>query len=200
MHKSQAVGIFCVFCVSVLLVGCVHAAQRGDATSVQSLSTDLNSADLQMVSDRMVDSILSFPPMVETTRQRRPAIIVDSIKNRTQQHLDSQAITDAIKVKLIQSGKFRFVDRATGLKMMSELVNQQHSGGTNSYKTMPLEQPEAAEYVLTGAVSEIDQRVGDKQEVSYKFTFSLLNIQTHIVLWADQYEIHKIMTHPRERL
>jgi uncharacterized protein (TIGR02722 family) len=200
MHKSHVVGVFCVFCVSVLLVGCAHTAQRGDATSVQTISTDLNSADLQSAFTRLIDSMLSFPPMVETTQQRRPAIIVDSIKNRTPQHVDSQMIKDFIKVKLMQSGKFRLIDRSADREMMAELINQQHGGGTNSHKTMPLEQPEAAEYVLAGTVSEIDERVGNKQEVYYKFTLSLLDLKTSTTVWIDQNEIHKIMKNPRVRL
>jgi uncharacterized protein (TIGR02722 family) len=193
MQKSQAVGVFCVFCVSILLVGCAHTVRYGEATSVQALSTDFSSTDLQTISAKMVDSMLSFPAIVETTRDRRPVLVVGSIKNRTTRWVDGKAITDTITAKLIQSGKFRFVDRSTDREVISELKDQQDGGLTNPDKARKFGKQEAAEYIITGDFIDISQWVGNKQDVYYKFTLSLRNLETGIVEWKDEKEIRKLV-------
>ena len=46
--------------------GCATApgVQYGDATALQTLSTDFSSSDLQQIAESMVDSLLTFPPIV----------------------------------------------------------------------------------------------------------------------------------------
>ncbi|MBN1553066.1 penicillin-binding protein activator LpoB, partial [bacterium] len=84
--------------------------QYGDATAVETTTTDFGSTDLQMIAEKMVDSLLSFPPIVELTSSRRPVVFVDNVKNKTMDHIDTESITDTISTKLLRSGKFRFVD------------------------------------------------------------------------------------------
>jgi len=160
---------------------------------VQALSTDFSSTDLQTISAKMVDSMLSFPPIVEATSQRRPALVVGSIKNRTTRWVDAKAITDTITAKLTQSGKFRFIDRSTDREVISELKTQQEGGLTNPNKAKQFGQQEAAEYIITGDFIDISQQARGKQDVYYKFTLSLRNLQTGVVEWKDEKEIRKLV-------
>jgi len=136
---------------------------------------------------------LTFPPIVEATSQRRPVLVVGSIKNRTTRWVDAKAITDTITAKLIQSGKFRFVDRSTDREVISELKTQQEGGLTNPNKAKQFGQQEAAEYIITGDFIDISQQANGKQDVYYKFTLSLRNLQTGIVEWKDEKEIRKLV-------
>ena len=178
---------------SSLLTGCQSTVRYGDATSVQSLTADFSATDLQMISSKMVDSMLSFPPIVELTSQRRPIIVVGAIKNRTTRWVDGKAITDTITAKLTQSGKFRFVDRSTDREVISELKSQQEGGLTDPSKATPFGRQEAAEFIITGDFIDISQRANGKQDVYYKFTLSLRNLRTGIVEWKDEKEIRKLV-------
>lgn len=193
MNTSPALDAFLFACISLLMVGCASTVRYGDATTVQALSTDFSSTDLQTTSSKMVDSLLTFPPIVEVTSQRRPVLIVGSIKNRTTRWVDAKAITDTITAKLIQSGKFRFVDRSTDREVISELKTQQEGGLTNPNKAKQFGQQEAAEYIITGDFIDISQQANGKQDVYYKFTLSLRNLQTGIVEWKDEKEIRKLV-------
>lgn len=192
-HKCRLLGAFLVACTSVFMIGCASTVRYGDATSVQALSTDFSSTDLQTISAKMVDSLLTFPPIVEATSQRRPVLVVGSIKNRTTRWIDGKAITDTITSKLILSGKFRFVDRSTDREVIDELKTQQEGGLTNPNKAKQFGQQEAAEYIITGDFIDISQEARGKRDVYYKFTLSLRNLQTGIVEWKDEKEIRKLV-------
>ena len=193
MHKNSAYQVLLALFIPALITGCAPTVRYGDATSIQSLSADFSSTDLQTISAKMVDSMLSFPPIVETTSQRRPVLVVGAIKNRTTRWIDAKAITDTITAKLIQSGKFRFVDRSTDREVISELKTQQEGGLTNPNKAKQFGQQEAAEYIITGDFIDISQQARGIRDVYYKFTLSLRNIQTGIVEWKDEKEIRKIV-------
>ncbi|MEK5789741.1 penicillin-binding protein activator LpoB, partial [Acinetobacter johnsonii] len=89
---------------------------------------DFGSTDLQQIAAKMVDDMLAFPPVIEMTQARRPVLFVDRIKNKTQEHIDTESITDTIQNKLINSGKFRFVDMTSVGAMADQLAYQQQSG------------------------------------------------------------------------
>lgn len=75
----------------------------GDAQATETLTKDFGSTDLQQIAAKMVDDMLAFPPVIEMTQARRPVLFVDRIKNKTQEHIDTESITDTIQNKLINS-------------------------------------------------------------------------------------------------
>lgn len=179
---------------AALLSGCASTpnVQYGDATSAQALSTDFGSSDLQQIAATMVDSLLTFPPIVEVTAQRRPVMTVDRVKNKTMQHIDTEALTDSIRAQLIKSGKFRFIDRTTDQAAIAEVKTQQESGLVNQQSAVQFGQQAGAEFMLTANLAEIKQKAGKITDVYYKFTMSLKNLQTGILEWSDEKEIRKV--------
>jgi len=49
--------------LSVSLVGCSKAIKYGDAAEVETTTTGFGSTDLQQIAAKMVDSVLTFPPL-----------------------------------------------------------------------------------------------------------------------------------------
>ena len=191
--------VCCCFSISVaviMLSGCATEVKYGDATSAQALSTDFGSSDFQQTASTMVDSLLTFPPIVELTLQRRPVIVVDQVKNKTMQHIDTEALTDSIRAKLIKSGKFRFIDRTTDQAAIAEVKTQQESGLVNQQTAIQFGQQTGAEFMLTANLTEIKQKAGRVTDVYYKFTMNLKNLQTGILEWSDEKEIRKASTKP----
>jgi penicillin-binding protein activator len=176
--------------LAFLAAGCATTVEYGDATSAKPISTDFGSSDLQLIAAKMVDSMLSSEAMVEITASGRPVLIVDSVKNKTMQHIDTESVTDSIRTKLIRSRKFNFQDRTTEQALNQELAYQQVAA-TNAVASG---QQTAAEYMLTSNLSEIEQNQGRVKDVYYKFTMSLRNLKTGILEWADEQEIRKQKT------
>jgi len=189
--KTVSIGVF-----ALAISGCASAPiiKYGDSTAMQTVSTDFSSTDLQQIAGAMVDSLLIFPPIVEVTNQRRPVLLVEDIKNKTMQHIDTESITDTIRTKLIKSGKFRFIDRTTDDAAINEINTQQGSGLVDKNKAVQVGKQFGAEYILTGNISEIEQMNDRIKDVYYKFTLNLKNLTTGILEWSDEKEIRKTAT------
>jgi len=175
---------------SLALGGCT-SVKYGDAGSVETTTVDFGSTDLQGIASKMVDSLLTFPPMVDVTSKRRPVMFVDRIKNKTTEHIDTESITDTISTKLLRSGKFRFVDMTKVQAVKKQMDYQQDSGLVDPTKTMGFGKQIGAEYMLYGNMSSIVKRDGGTKDVYYKFTLKLMHLESGILEWQDEKEIRK---------
>lgn len=191
MKPRKLIATLLCLASATLTAGCA-TTKYGDAGSAKPVTTEFGSSDLQQIAGSLVDSLLTFPPIVSLTAQRRPVISVDKVKNKTMQHIDTESITDTIRTKLIKSGKFQFIDRTTDQAAIEEIRTQQDSGLVDRSKAVQFGQQAGADYLLTANFSEIRQKSGSVTDVYYKFTMTLKNLRTGILEWSDEKEIRKI--------
>lgn len=180
--------------MTMLLSGCMSHVDYGDAQARETVTADFGSTDLQMIAAKMVDDMLTFPPIVQITGDRRPVMFVDRIKNKTSEHIDTESITDTIQSKLIHSGQFRFVDMSVVDRVRQQLGYQQNSGMVDQSTAVQTGRQIGAEFMLYGNLSSIVKRDGSTKDVYYKFTLKMLNIQTGIIEWSGEKEIRKTRT------
>lgn len=180
--------------LATMLTGCMSHVDYGDPQARETVTADFGSTDLQMIASKMVDDMLTFPPIVQITSQRRPVLFIDRIKNKTSEHIDTESITDTIQSKLINSGKFRFVDMSVVDQVRQQLEYQQNSGMVDQSTAAQMGRQIGAEFMLYGNLSSIVKRDDSTKDVYYKFTLKLLNIQTGIVEWSGEKEIRKTRT------
>jgi len=182
-----------VMCVALILSACSSGPKisYGDATSVETTTIGFGSTDLQSIAAKLVDDLISFPPIVQATATRRPVVFVDKIKNKTTEHIDTESITDTIQTKLLQSGKFRFVDMTAVKAVQEQLQFQMDSGMVDPSKAAAFGKQTGAEYMLYGNMSSIVKRNSDAKDVYYKFTLKLSNLETGMMEWAGEKEIRK---------
>ena len=176
--------------LALLASGCATTVEYGDATSSKPISTEFGSSDLQQIAATMVDSLLVFPPVMDLTASRRPVLMVDTVKNKTMQHIDTESVTDSIRTKLIRSRKFSFQDRTTEAALQEELAYQQAA----AKDPIAAGQQDAPRYMLTSNLTEIEQEQGRLKDVYYKFTMSLRDLESGRLIWADEQEIRKQKT------
>ncbi|MFZ5757446.1 MAG: penicillin-binding protein activator LpoB [Pseudomonadota bacterium] len=183
-----------VVAAALLVTGCVNKVSYGDAQAVETVNTDFGSTDLQTIAGTLADQMLAFPPVVQVTAQRRPVIFVDKIKNKTTEHIDMESVTDTIQTKVINSGKFRFVDMTAIKQVQEQLDYQTESGNVDAKTAVRLGQQIGAEYMLYGNMSSIVKNAGNTKDVYYKFTLKLMHLQSGIVEWQGEKEIRKSKT------
>ena len=176
---------------ALALSGCASKVDYGDAQARETVNTDFGSTDLQMIAAKMVDDMMVFPPIVQMTQNRRPVVFVDRIKNKTSEHIDTESVTDTIQSKLINSGKFRFVDMSVVDRVREQLEYQQDSGMVDQASAAQMGRQIGAEFMLYGNLSSIVKRDDSTKDVYYKFTLKLLNIQSGIIEWSGEKEIRK---------
>jgi uncharacterized protein (TIGR02722 family) len=177
----------------IALGGCTNKSvvRYGDATAVETTNINFGSTDLQKIAGKMTDSLLLSPVVGTLTANTRPILFVESIKNKTSEHIDTESITDSISTKLLRSGKFRFVDMARVAAVREQLEFQQNSGMVDDSKAIAFGQQVGAQYMLYGNLASIVKSNKDKSDVYYKFTLRLLDLQSGLVEWADETEIRK---------
>ena len=176
--------------VAMLASGCASTVEYGDATSMKPVDTGIGSADVQQIAAKMVDSLLADDLIQEISVGGAPLLIVDKVKNKTMQHIDTESVTDSIRTKLIRSRKFSFQDRTTEAALQEELAYQQGA----AQDAIAFGQQDAPRYMLTSNLSEIEQSAGRLKDVYYKFTMSLRDLKTGRLIWADEQEIRKQKT------
>jgi uncharacterized protein (TIGR02722 family) len=153
--------------------------------------------DLHQIAEKMVDSLLSYPAVVQVTALRAPVVSVGKVKNKTMQHIDTESLTDTIRTRLMRSGKFQFVDRTTDDQAAEELKFQQESGMVDPQKAVATGQQSGAEYLLTANLSEIANTDGRTKDVFYKFTMNMKNLRTGLLEWSEEKELRKVTTRKR---
>jgi len=189
----KLVRILAVIFAGLVLASCASGPKisYGDATAVETTTTGFGSTDLQSIAAKLVDDLISFPPIVQMTAQRRPVVFVDKIKNKTTEHIDTESITDTVQTKLLQSGKFRFVDMTAVKAVQEQMQFQMDSGMVDPGKAAAFGKQTGAEFMLYGNMSSIIKRNSSTKDVYYKFTLKLVNLESGIMEWAGEKEIRK---------
>ncbi|MCL1141235.1 penicillin-binding protein activator LpoB [Shewanella gaetbuli] len=173
------------------LSACQSKVEYGDATEVETVNENFGSTDLQAISAKMVDSMLTFPPVVAMTQNDRPIIFVDKIKNKTSEHIDTESITDTISNKLLRSGKFRFIDMTRVDAVRKQLDYQNNAGMVDPSTAIKFGRQVGAQYMLYGNLSSIVKQDGSTKDVYYKMTMRLMDLETGLLEWSEEKEIRK---------
>ena len=178
--------------VASLMGGCAQKISYGDAQAVETTTIDFGSTDLQKIAEEMTDSMLSSGSVgVITANGKRPIIVVDGIKNKTSEHIDTESITDSVSTRLLNSGKFRFVDMTRVEDVRKQLDFQNNDQLVNQSTAIQFGKMVGAQYMLYGNLSSIVKSAGSDQDVYYKMTMRLMDLETGLIEWADETEIRK---------
>ncbi len=187
MNKS----VIALLGLAVVLGGCSNKVSYGDAQAVETVTVDFGSTDLQKIAGEMVDSMMMSGSVAAITRDARPIVFVERIKNKTSEHIDTESITDTISTKMLNSGKFRFVDMDRVESVREQLNFQNNDELVNQSTAIQFGKMVGAQYMLYGNLASIVKNAGSDKDVYYKMTMRLMDLQTGLIEWADETEIRK---------
>ena len=177
--------------VVFLVAGCASSptVSYGDPEQVETVTTEFGSTDLQMIAEKMVNSLLATPIL---SSGQRPVLYVHQVKNKTDEHLDTKSVTDKIRVTLLKSGRVRFTAvNEVNDEMIKQLEYQTSSGYVDPRTSSVIGRQVGADYFLFGEITSIKKAAGRVQDVYYKFTLNLVNIESGLIEWAEEKEIRK---------
>ena len=193
-HKKHA-GCCLFFLVAVTLAwpACSKRVEYGDPTATETLTIDFGSTDLQLVAEKMVQSLLASPAV---QLGNRPVVLVSGVGNKTDEHIDTKAITDKIRTTLVQSGAVRFVADEVRDEVMRELRYQADSGFVDPETRKRIGSLVGAGYLLTGEITSIRKKAGRETDLYFKITLNLVELETGLIRWAEEKEIRKGQKRP----
>lgn len=190
MKKS----VIALLSLAIIMGGCSNKVSYGDSQAVETTTIDFGSTDLQKIAGEMVDSMLLSGSVAAITRDQRPIVFVERIKNKTSEHIDTESITDSISTKMLNSGKFRFVDMDRVESVRAQLKFQNDDELADQSTAIQFGKMVGAQYMLYGNLSSISKKSGRDQDVYYKMTMRLMDLKTGLIEWADETEIRKQAT------
>jgi uncharacterized protein (TIGR02722 family) len=189
---SLAAGLLS-FCGAVLLTSCSSETIVRDPNTPEVFNEKWGYTQLKETSEKMTHSMLVSPPI--QTRSDRPVLVFYGFANRTNEHIDTEQLYDAISTVLTQSGKVRFVDIGQRGNIAEE-VGYQQSGNVSADTAHRLGEQLGAEYLLTGDVSSIVKNEENHRLVYYQVRMKLTDIKTSIIEWSETKEFARERIRP----
>ena len=162
----------------------------GDSKAVETVTTDLGSTDIQMISEKMTQSLIQHP-VVQDMIKKRGLLMASPVQNKTSEYFDTKMITDTVLTQLQKNG-VRYVIEADNMQNQTdELRRQTQSGLYDKTKSVKVGKMQGAKYRLDGSISSIIKKTADLKDAYYKMNLRLIEIETGIVEWSDEKEIRK---------
>ena len=167
-----------------------HASVQNEDVSTAAakpLDTGYDFADLRLLAESVNSELVSAAVL-----DKKPILVVMGVENRTDEHIDTKAITDTIRTKLINEGKASFINESRRDALMKEqgyqLVNCTPETQTLIGKQL------GARYMLTGSLIKISKEtpkqlsLSKKEQVYFQLTVEITDLQTGLIAWTTQKE------------
>jgi uncharacterized protein (TIGR02722 family) len=159
----------------------------GDSKTVELVTNEFGSTDLQMIAEKMTGSLLETGIF-----QGRPTVTISTVKNKTSEYIDTTNIMNSIQTTLVKSGKVRFTRSINEMQAgVDELQRQNQSGLYKQHSTAKVGKMTAAKYSLEGELTSIVKQNSKTKDVFYKFTLKMFDVEEGTVEWQDEKEIRK---------
>ena len=177
-----------ILSVASVLTGCVSSTvERVDFDSQQDLSGYWNDTDARIVSNDLAEQLTdsSWYNRFIQENDRKPVIIIGSIRNNTDEHINTSIISKKLEISLINTGKVLSVANSSERKeIRDERDDQQINASIDSAKNIGNET--AADFMLRGAIKTIVDSDGLKSVRTYFITAELVDIETNTKIWLGE--------------
>ncbi len=177
-----------ILSVASVFAGCVSSTvERVDFDSQQDLSGYWNDTDARIVSNDLAEQLTdsSWYNRFIQENDRKPVIIIGSIRNNTDEHINTSIISKKLEISLINTGKVLSVANSSERKeIRDERDDQQINASIDSAKNIGNET--AADFMLRGDIKTIVDSDGLKSVRTYFITAELVDIETNTKIWLGE--------------
>ncbi len=194
MTKGMAVT---TLTASLVLLGGCATTRTLDPNAEIHYDANYDFSDKKAIVDKLTNSLLSINTL---SQAKKPVIIVYPIANETAEHINTSGITDDIRMALIRSGKFRFINEAQRANIQREGAYQQ--AHVDPAQRFAQGRQLGADYILSGALRSIEKkqqkqiRLTKKKMVYYSLNMELTDPTTGEIVWADKVELAREASRP----
>jgi uncharacterized protein (TIGR02722 family) len=187
--RSLKLGLISVS--SLFLFACSSAPKVSyqDPNKIETISADYGVTDLQMLAESMTRSLLQARVIMNSPTP--PLITVAPVKNKTNEYIDTNLITNKIETQLLKSGQVRFAVKATDMANQTGELTRQNSGMYKKETAAKIGNMDGAQYRIEGEIGSIIKSDKNVKDVFYNLTLRLINNETGTYEWQDEKEIRK---------
>ncbi len=178
---------------AALVLGCgTKKVTRLDSSTITDVSGKWNDTDARLVSEEMIDDCLSRPWIMTYIENQghKPVVTVGTIRNFSDEHIDTETFTTDMERELINSGQVRFVaSRDQRDEIRDERADQQEYASEESMKRMAREI--GADFLVMGAIKTIVDQSQKIKIVFYQTDLEMINVETNEKVWIGTKKIKK---------
>ena len=183
------------------LVGCATQVARVGADEVHDLSGRWNDTDSRLVSEAMIEEMLSRPWIdqhLRNNRGERPTVLVGEVRNLGHEHINTRTFVNDIERAALNSGRVRFVATAAEREAIRDERAEQDLHAREDTRK-PMGQELGADYLLTGTVNTIVDVEGRNEVAYYQIDLALTSLADNSRVWVGQKRIKKVIQRARFR-
>lgn len=185
--------VWMILAAGFVLAGCASVkVDRMDSGETVDLSGRWNDTDSRLVSEEMISDVLVRPWLdrYRAGNGKDPVVIVGSVRNRSDEHINTQTFVKDLERALINSGDVELV--ASGGERGEIRAERKDQAAYASEATAKEEGEEiGADFMLQGSISTISDRVEGKEVKFYQVNLELIDIQSHRKAWIGEKKIKK---------
>ncbi len=198
-RSRHPAAIICLCTIFALLSGCAATTRTLDPDVEQHYDASYDFSDKKQIVETLTNSLLSSSAV--PTESGKPVIIVYGVDNETSEHINTGGITDDIRLSLIKSGEYRFLNRKQRSNVQAE-TNFQQAGFVPPEQRVSEGRQLGADYILSGTLRSIEKkqprqwRLNKKELIYYSMNLELTNLESGEISWADNVEIAREASRP----
>lgn len=169
--------------------------RRMDAAEVTDLSGRWNDTDSRLVAEEMIADSLSRPWLAnaQSARGSPPAVLVQTVRNQSMEHLNTDTFVEELQRALINSGKVHFVaSREEREDLRSERLDQDLNASDDTRKAHGQER--GADFALSGTINAILDRADGQAVMLYQVNLKLIDLRTNQIVWNGMKKIKKAIS------
>lgn len=191
--------LWIVLSVGLILAGCASVkVDRMDVDETVDLSGRWNDSDSRLVSEAMIGDALSksWIDRYRSAKGKNPVVIVGSVRNRSDEHINTRTFVKDLERALINSGEVEFVAASD---QRGEIREERKDQAANASEATAKEEGQeiGADFMLQGAINTISDRVEGKEVKYYQTNLELIDIQSNRKAWIGEKKIKKLVKRSR---
>ncbi|BDG08478.1 penicillin-binding protein activator LpoB [Anaeromyxobacter paludicola] len=191
--------LLCAAACLAALAGCASSApavRRMDVNEVRDLSGRWNDTDSRLVAEEMIADSLSRPWLQKAAAGgRQPAVIVQTVRNQSMEHINTDTFVEDLQRSLINSGRVAFIaSKAERAELRQERFDQDANASEDTRKAHG--QETGADYALNGVINAVEDRAEGEVVVLYQVNLKLTDLKTNQIVWNGQKKIKKNVQRP----
>ncbi|MBC7532983.1 MAG: penicillin-binding protein activator LpoB [Oligoflexus sp.] len=194
VSKMKFWKVFASFALGLNLYSCAKNFEGtySDPAKEEIVDDKWSETDAHRVANSLIKQVLTKPWLTsfEAVKKQKPIVIVDEIANRTDEHIDTKALTEAMTDELINAGKVRFVNGDKRKQILDE-IKYQNSGTTEAKTKKSMGKQIGADFMLSGAIASSVHTQDGLKTVTYQTTLTMTDLETAEIVWSGKEEVKK---------
>ncbi len=184
----------------ISLPGCGSGKKvtRVDTGVVTDFSGRWNDTDSRMVAETMIKEMTSRPWLgnFSQTKGRQPVVIVGSVLNKSNEHINVQTFITDLEREMTNSQKVTFVATKSERGEIREERRDQAVHSREDTQKGP-GQELGADFMMKGYISNILDEGDGTKAVYYQVDLDLIDLENNVKSWYGQKKIKKVIEKKR---